>query len=140
MRGTTRPVYVGSLGREVEGLRYWRLAATRRRIATHHVHGPADRDHTDTVPRGRKVGQARPRARRGVVELDLLVRAVGPFATDEDDPVVDRGRADTAARGRRIGQRLPAVRARLVALERREVRGERELSTADGAEATGDQR
>src|SRR5437867_688876 len=94
MRETTRPAYVGSLSREVEGLRYWRLAAAGGGTAAHHVHGAADRDHTDTVTRCRKVGQARPRASRGVVELDLLVRAVGPFATDEDDAVADRGRAD----------------------------------------------
>src|SRR5438034_992187 len=115
MREATRPAYVGSLSREVEGLRYWRLAAAGGGTAAHHVHGAADRDHTDTVTRCRKVGQARPRASRGVVELDLLVRAVGPLATDEDDAVADRGRADAAARGRcrRVASEDVHARARV---------------------------
>src|SRR5438046_10679707 len=98
MREATRPAYVGSLSREVEGLRYWRLAASGGGTAAHHVHGAADRDHTDTETRCRKVGQARPRASRGVVERDLPVRAVAPSATDEADAVSATTRDDGRVR------------------------------------------
>src|SRR5712664_150329 len=121
MREPTRRVFPGSLRGEVEGLGYGGLAATGRGTAAHHVDGAADRDHTDTVPRRRKVGESRPRACRRVVELDLLVCALGPFAADEHETIAHGGRADTAARGRCLGQRLPAIRGWVVALERREI-------------------
>src|SRR5688500_7944602 len=137
MREPTRPLFAGSRSREVDGLRYWRLASTGRRTAGHDVDGAPDRDHTDTVARVREVGETRPASGLGVEYLDLAVGPTRLLSTDEHQSVADSRRADAAARGRRVGRFLPSIAARVVALERREVRRERELATSDRADAPG---
>src|SRR5207245_3013466 len=62
-----------------------------------------------------------------------LERAGGLLATDGIDAAVPGGGAGAAARGRRVGELLPAIRLRQIALERPEVRRQREAPSRDRA-------